>query len=260
MMKKKHFVSTAVCLLLLALLVACSGSETSEEVESTQDDAAEAEEEIADGFEATGSESDGKGILPTPISGAKVATTRKGSRQFDLFFLVQPGMSESINLEGVTDWLIEQSIPIETLFGLGYLNDNVAVDEAGFTSDFEEIVDLLTGSAISNNQTQLSEDLLVQKMALPAWRIGADHLLFVFIEEGFLDISDVDLTTLSDTAVTQSATVYPFLIGNFSVEEELFWQQLADGTNGRLLQIPDAASSAAWNEILTESLDHALVN
>ena len=274
MRTKRIYLLTAVCLLFLIYLTACSGgaedeAETAAE-ETTAEEALEedveiAEEEAAEAadedVEATGSESDGKDILPTPVTGAKVSATRVGGRvAMDLFFLVHPATRESLNLSAVPDWLAAPSASLDPQFGFSYFNDAAAV-AAEFNPDFEAVTAFLAQPPNDPLLSLTPAELLDQLEQLPGWRIEADRLVFLFIPADFGTLDDTDLAAIIDTAVAHSTAIYPFLIGDASLETQQMWQQLAAETNGRLAQIAEPApANESWAQELGQSLDHALEN
>lgn len=274
MRTKSNYFLTAVCLLFLTFLAACSSADRDEAEtaaeettaeEALEDDLEIAEEEAAEAadedVEATGSESDGKDILPTPVTGAKVSATRVGSLvTLDLFFLVHPSARETLDLSVVPDWLTAQSTPLDPQFGFSYLIDAAAA-EAAFNSDIAAVTTFLALPPDDPFLSLTPAELLDQLEQLPGWRVEADRLVFLFIPGDFEALSDSDLAAVTDTAVTHDTAIYPFLIGDVPPETQQMWQQLAAETNGRLALLAEpVATNENWAQELSQSLDHALEN
>lgn len=259
MLEKRKFWLTAVIVLLLIVLAACSGG--AEAPETVQEEEAETSEEVADDMEATGSESAGNDLLPTPITGPKVSPTRSGAAQLDLFFVIPPDLAASTDLTVVPDWLTEQPTPIEAQFGLWILGDTDAtIETVDFTSNFAEITAVLDQSPVSENQAVDLDAVVAAILQVDGWRLDANQLLIVLVSEASA-LAEADLATISATAVNNNTAVSPILIGDFPTEVQTEWQNLADTTNGRLAILSDAALTAeAWEQVIRETLDQSLNN
>lgn len=247
-MNVKHIRLTAVIMMLMLVLAACSAG-TGEEFEA----AGEAETDI----EATGSES-ASDLLPTPATGAKVLPTRIGTSTLmpDILFVTPSTLLDADDLETIVADMALPSVQV----GLSLYGDTGLTGVYDLTADMAQVTAVFNQLPQTTNQSVTLAEALAAGMALPGWRAGSQPRLVFLISETSAP-PDADMAALTATAVGQTMQITPLLLGAAADENDPRWAQLAAATNGHavmLVQPPDTLPTVIV-DVVAEVLDEVLV-